>query len=139
MSDRTRDDRVTRRVKATMLWTDLGFLAYWVATAAGLLSVGGGQVMKDWNWSFLGLDLIAITTGLASLVLSRRGHLAGRGLMLVSLSLTAAAGLMALNFWAIRGEFDLAWWTPNLWLFLFPVVALTLLLRLRALDGWPPR
>ncbi|WP_402843334.1 DUF5360 family protein [Microbacterium sp. GXS0129] len=129
MPDRPQDDRLTRRVKATMLWTDLGFLAYWVATAAGVLSVGGGQIMKDWNWSFFGLDLIAITTGLLSLVLSRCGHPAGRSLMLVSLSLTAAAGLMALNFWAIRCEFDLAWWAPNLWLFLFPVVALFLLLR----------
>ncbi|MCD2499081.1 DUF5360 family protein [Microbacterium nymphoidis] len=129
MTDRPREDRLTRRVKATMLWTDLGFLAYWVATAAGVLSVGGGQIMKDWNWSFFGLDLIAITTGLLSLPLSRCGYPAGRSLMLVSLSLTAAAGLMALNFWAIRCEFDLAWWAPNLWLFLFPVVALFLLLR----------
>jgi hypothetical protein len=122
-------ERLTRRLKTIMLWTDLGFLAYWIATAAGMVSVGGGAVMQDWNWSFLGLDLFAIFTGLASILLSRRGHPAGRGLMLVSLALTSAAGLMAVNFWAIRGEFDPIWWAPNLWLFLFPAIALTLLLR----------
>lgn len=121
--------RLNRRVKSIMLGTDLGFLAYWIATAVGVLSVGGGPIMQDWNWSFLGLDLIAISTGLTSIAMTKKAHPAGHDLMFISLALTSAAGLMALNFWAIRGEFDPVWWIPNLWLFLFPAVALLLLLR----------
>lgn len=44
--------------------------------------------------------------------------------MVISLALTSAAGVMALNFYVIRGDFDPAWWLPNLWLALFPAVAL---------------
>lgn len=112
-----------------MLWTDVGFLGYWVVTSIGLVSVGGGQLMSDWNWSFLGLDLVAIGTGLASLYLARRSNASANALMIVSLALTGAAGLMALNFWVLRGEFDLAWWLPNLWLMFFPLVALALLFK----------
>lgn len=129
MADRSASVRLHSRVKTVMFWTDLGFIFYWVATAAGVLSVGGDQTVSDWNWSFLGLDLIAISTGLGSVFLARAGHSAAHGLMVVSLALTSAAGLMAVNFWAIRGEFDPAWWIPNVWLFLFPVVALYLLFR----------
>ncbi|AJT42219.1 DUF5360 family protein [Psychromicrobium lacuslunae] len=115
------------RIKRTMMWTDLGFLSYWVASALGVISVGGEAIMQDWNWSFLGLDLIAIGTGLASLLLARFGHPSAATLMTISLALTSAAGLMALNFYALRCQFDPAWWLPNLWLFLFPVVALLLM------------
>ncbi|WP_255284286.1 hypothetical protein [Nocardia amikacinitolerans] len=31
------------------LWTDLGFLAYWVATALGALSVGTDPFLRQWN------------------------------------------------------------------------------------------
>ena len=123
------DPILVRRVKAAMLWTDLGFLGYWIATAAGILSVGGGRFMSDWNWSFLGMDLTAIGTGLLSLVLARTGHPAARTLMVISLTLTSAAGLMAVNFWILRADFDLAWWLPNLWLLIFPAVALAALSR----------
>jgi hypothetical protein len=118
-----------RRVKWTMFGTDLGFLAYWVATATGVLSVSGGSIMTDWNWSFVGLDVVAIGTGLLSVAFSRAGISSARALMVISLALTGAAGLMALNFWMLRGDYDLAWWLPNLWLFLFPVVALALLAK----------
>ena len=119
--------RRERRIKRTMMWTDLGFLAYWVASALGLISVGSEAILQDWNWSFLGLDLIAIGTGLSSLLLARLGSPAAGTLMTISLALTSAAGLMAINFYALRCQFDLAWWAPNLWLFLFPIVALLLL------------
>ncbi|WP_222848261.1 DUF5360 family protein [Cellulosimicrobium cellulans] len=132
------DPILVRRVKTAMLWTDVGFLGYWIATAAGFLSVGGGRFMSDWNWSFLGMDLTAIGTGLLSLVLARTGHPAARTLMVISLTLTSAAGLMAVNFWILRGDFDLAWWLPNLWLLLFPVVALVALSRGGHLISSPP-
>ncbi len=49
---------------------------------------------------------------------------------LLSLAFTSASGLQAIAFWAIRGDFDLAWWLPNLFLLLYPVAALPVLLRL---------
>jgi hypothetical protein len=51
--------------------------------------------------------------------------------MLVSLTLTSTAGLMALAYWALRGEFDIAWWGPNLFLMLYPIPALAWLATLR--------
>jgi hypothetical protein len=41
-------------------------------------------------------------------------------LALVSLVLTSCAGLQAVSF-CIRGEFDPAWWIPNLFLLLHPL------------------
>lgn len=117
-----------RRVKAVLFGTDLGFLGYWVATALGVISVGSDPMLQQWNWSFLGLDIAAISLGLLSLLLSRMRAPAATPLLLVALALTSAAGLMALNFYILRGEFDLAWWAPNLWLFAFPIVAITLVL-----------
>ncbi|MEU4838941.1 DUF5360 family protein [Nocardia testacea] len=116
------------RIKRVLLWTDLGFLAYWVATVLGVVSVGADPFLRQWNWSFLGLDLAAIGLGLGSLLLVRRRPTAGEKLMLVSLTATAAAGVMALNFYLVRCEFDPAWWIPNGWLVLFPAVAITAIL-----------
>ncbi|MEV3959673.1 DUF5360 family protein [Nocardia sp. NPDC050193] len=116
------------RIKRVLLWTDLGFLAYWVATVFGVVSVGADPFLQQWNWSFLGLDLAAIGLGLGSLLLVRRRPAAGERLMLVSLTATAAAGVMALNFYLVRCEFDPAWWIPNGWLVLFPAVAITAIL-----------
>lgn len=118
-----------------MLVTDLGFLGYWVVTVLGMISVGPDPLLQQWNWSFLGLDLAAIGLGLTGLAVGARARLS-IPLITVSLSLTAAAGLMALNFYVIRGEYDPMWWLPNLWLLCFPVVALVVLLRAtpRAVD-----
>ncbi|MFE3961125.1 DUF5360 family protein [Nocardia sp. NPDC059091] len=105
-----------------MLLTDLGFLAYWAGTALGVLSVGPDRFLQQWNWSFLGLDLAAIGLGLAGL--AARSGAGSLPMITVSLSLTSAAGLMALNFYVLHGDYDLAWWLPNLWLVGFPIVAL---------------
>jgi hypothetical protein len=42
-------------------------------------------------------------------------------LLVVSLVATSISGLQALSFWALRGDFDLGWWLPNLFLFLWPL------------------
>ncbi|MEU4544812.1 DUF5360 family protein [Nonomuraea dietziae] len=63
----------------------------------------------------LWIDLLAGATGLTSLWLLRTGGTRGAGLMLVSLVLTMASGLMAIAFWTFRGDFSLAWWIPNLY------------------------
>jgi len=118
-----------RWVKRCMLVTDVGLLAYWAATATRLIAPYPAEILVDWNWSFLGLDLMVSLSGLAGLWLVRRERAAGRSLMLVSLALTHAAGLTALNFWVLRGDYALEWWLPNLWLALFPIAALVALLR----------
>jgi hypothetical protein len=124
--------RAERWVKRLMLGTDVGFLAYWLATATRVIPPYPDEVLVDWNWSYLVLDLVASGSGLAALWLLRRGHPAGRPLVVVSLALTHAAGLTALNFWVLREDYALQWWLPNLWLTVFPVVGLALLLRTRA-------
>ncbi|MGW4741510.1 DUF5360 family protein [Nocardia xishanensis] len=120
------------RTERIMLWTDLGFLAYWIATALGAVSVGTDPFLRQWNWSFLGLDLAAIGIGLASLAVARRQPPLAERMMLVSLTATAAAGLMALNFYLVRCDFDPAWWIPNAWLLLFPAAAMTIMMATSA-------
>ncbi len=77
-------------------------------------------ILSDWNFSFVVLDLAAGATGLASLCRPT----GWRVLMTVSLTLTSTAGLQAIAFWALRGDFDPTWWIPNLFLLLFPIPAL---------------
>ncbi|WP_223167271.1 DUF5360 family protein [Nonomuraea sp. SYSU D8015] len=125
-----------RTTKALMLVTDLGFVAYFAVTGLGLIPPEwafadyADPVMADWNWSFLWIDLLASVTGLASL------RLRNEPLMLVSLVLTMASGLMAIAFWTLRGDFSLAWWIPNLYLMIFPVPAIA---RLTVCPGRSPR
>lgn len=135
-------------VKIAMLVTDIGFLVYWSAALLGLIPAEyaykdyDDPVMSDWNYSFLPLDVAASATGLASLHLCRRERRGGREhddgptprtawrpLMLVSLTLTSTAGLQAVVFWALRGDWSPTWWIPNLALLLFPVPAIARLLR----------
>ncbi|MEV4373755.1 DUF5360 family protein [Nonomuraea sp. NPDC049637] len=122
-----------RATKALMVLTDLGFVAYFTITGLGLIPPGwafagyADPLMADWNWSFLWIDLPASATGLTSLWLLRRRSPAGEPLMLVSLVLTAASGLMAIAFWTLRGDFSPAWWIPNLYLLLFPLPAIAAL------------
>ncbi|GII60709.1 hypothetical protein Skr01_07940 [Sphaerisporangium krabiense] len=126
-----------RVTKALMLLTDLAFVAYFTVTGLRLIPPAWAfadytdPLMTDWNWSFLWIDLLAGATGLGSLCLLRRGSPSGPGLMLVSLVLTMASGLMAIAFWTLRGDFSPAWWLPNLYLMLFPVPAIVRLTRSR--------
>ncbi|MEU9605613.1 DUF5360 family protein [Streptomyces sp. NPDC048057] len=134
--------RGLRAVKTAMLVTDVAFLLYWSVALLNLIPPEHAYkdyrdpVMSDWNYSFLPLDVAASVTGLASLYLagSRRQRIGGRHdlhlpLMLVSLALTSAAGLQAVSFWALRGDWSLAWWIPNFLLFAFPVPAIVYVLR----------
>ncbi|WP_282796912.1 DUF5360 family protein [Streptomyces sp. CC224B] len=143
-------DQGLRPVKAAMLVTDLAFLLYWSVALLGLIPAAyaykdyDDPVMSDWNYSFLPLDVAASATGLASLYLCRRERRTGsphrtawRPLMLVSLTLTSTAGLQAVVFWALRGDWSPTWWIPNLALLLFPVPAIVRLTR-HAATGPPP-
>ncbi|GAA4023697.1 YvaD family protein [Allokutzneria multivorans] len=118
-------------IKRSMLATDVGFLAYWLATAVQLIPPYPERVLVDWNWSFLVLDVFASVLGLMALWCLRTGAPGAEQLTLLSLALTHAAGLNALVFWSLRCEFDVMWWAPNLWLTIFPVVAALAVLRPR--------
>lgn len=116
-------------MKALRPWflvVDVGFIAYWLVTALHLLPPDvlyndyTNPVLVAWNWSFMPLDLLVSATGLGSLYLWRRGDPRCERLALVSLALTSASGLQAIAYWAIRGEFDPAWWLPNLFLLAYP-------------------
>jgi hypothetical protein len=108
--------------------TDLGFVAYWTITALHLLPREWlfqdytNPILTAWNWSFLPLDLLISATGLTALYLHRLRREAWRGWALVSLALTMSSGLNAIAFWTIRGDFDPAWWLPNLYLLLYPLL-----------------
>lgn len=112
--------------------TDIGMLAYWCITALmalSVLSIPGELLFKDyhdprvvaWNWSFMPLDIIFAITGLWALRLEKSGDSRWKIWAAVSLSLTMCAGLMAISYWAIVGDFDPAWWIPNLFLLLWPI------------------
>ena len=132
-----------RGLKTSLLITDVGFLLYWSLTAlvaGGLLRVPAEYLFSDyenplvvaWNWSFMPLDVILSLCGLAAVALHRRGKPAWRGVAIMSLSLTFCAGLMAISFWAIRGDFDPTWWAVNLALMIWPLAYLPGLVRTSA-------
>jgi Family of unknown function (DUF5360) len=124
-------NRVLGATKIAMLLTDVGLLLYWAIVFAGLIPPElaykdyTNPILNDWNTSFVLLDLAASLTGLATLCRTRTRL----PLMTVSLTLTSTAGLQAVAFWALRGDFTLTWWAPNLFLLLFPLPALVGLLR----------
>ena len=109
-----------RAAKGLLVVTDLGLLAYWTLTAAGVISVGTSDVLLAWNWSFLPLDLFAVTTGLTWSLLPSRHHWS-TPLFLCALTLTFSAGLLAISFFALWGTWAPSWWLVNLWLTLMPV------------------
>lgn len=121
-----------RLLKTFMIATDGGMIAYWTLTtlaALGAIALPREWLFSDyhdptvvsWNWSFLPLDLALSATGLAAVWLATRGDPSWRILAAVSLTLTVCAGLMAIAFWAIRCDFDPAWWAANLFLLLWPI------------------
>ncbi|NEN84564.1 DUF5360 family protein [Paenibacillus elgii] len=118
------------RLKAlrALFWiTDIGFLLYWGITALKLIPPEWlyndytNPILVAWNWSFMPIDLFISLTGLYSLYLHGKGRSAWIGWSLISLVLTFSSGLLAISFWAVRGEFDPAWWTPNVYLMIYPL------------------
>lgn len=119
------DLKMPRGLPLTLRVIDIGMLVYWGIAAfacVGLLHLpshvmyaGYGTPQVDaWNWSFAPLDLAFACTGLIAVRLARRGDLRWRPVALISLALTFCAGLMAVSYWSLTGDFDPAWWLPNL-------------------------
>ncbi|GCD93588.1 DUF5360 family protein [Embleya hyalina] len=122
--------------RVSMAVADVGFLLYWTVTLLALLPAEyaykdyADPVMSDWNHSFAPLDVAAAVTGLAALRAGRRiAPERVHPLLPISLLLSSVAGLQAVVFWTLRGDFAIEWWLPNLFLLLFPLPALAVLVR----------
>jgi len=127
-----------RSLAIALTITDIAFLLYW--TLAALSQLGVIEIPAEWmyanydkpdviawNWSFLPLDLAFSYFGLRAVSASRRG-VAWRASTIVSLTLTMAAGGMAVSYWAILREFDPLWFGMNLALVVWPLFYLRSLL-----------
>lgn len=126
---------MTRPLKALLLFTDVGFVLYWLATALGWIprewayTDHSNPLLVSWNWSFFPLDIAASLFGLGGYALWKSRPDLGRGLLLVSLALTSSSGLNALAFWILQGHFDPFWWAANGFLLVWPIPYLVRLLR----------
>lgn len=132
MSDPPRP--MPRALMTLFIVVDVGFIAYWLVTAIGVLPPEwmfkdyDNPILSAWNWSFLPLDLAVSATGLTTVRVARRGD-RWQPWALASLLLTACAGLQAIAFWVLRADFDPAWWAPNLFLLLYPLAFLPGIMR----------
>ena len=130
------EDKLPAFLRPLFLIVDIGFIAYWTITLAGIIPPEhlfkdyANPILSAWNWSFLPLDFAISATGLLALRRAKRGG-PWRDLALVSLTLTSCSGLMAVSFWTLRADFDPAWWAPNLFLLLYPAWFLPQVLRIR--------
>ena len=127
-------------LKLALSITDLAFIAYWIAAALSLvklIEIPPSLMFADytvpsvvaWNWSFFPLDLAFSIIGLAAVHASRKGNPIWQPLALISLVLTVVAGGMAVTYWAILRQFDLAWFLPNLLLLIWPLFFIPRLVR----------
>lgn len=122
-------------LRPLMVGTDIAMLGYWllmIAAGAGIVDLPPEAMYRDydnplvvsWNWSFLPIDVAFAVTGLLAARMARRGDPRWRGWALVSLTLTACAGGMAIAFWTLTGDFEPSWWAPNLFLMIWPLAYL---------------
>jgi hypothetical protein len=116
-----------KKIKPFFWTVDIAFIFYWAATVFHLFPPEYlfqdyyNPISVAWNWSFFPLDMCISATGLLSLWLYSRENPAWTRLSLISLVLTFCSGLMAISFWAIRLDFDILWWAPNLFLLIYPL------------------
>jgi hypothetical protein len=125
----------SRAMRLLLSMTEVAMLAYWAVAALACLNLisispdymynGYGQPLIDaWNWSFMPVDVLFALCGLSAAYLPMPDSWRAR-LHDAALVLMFCAGMMALSFWAIRGEFDPLWWTMNLWLVGLSITAFT--------------
>ncbi len=123
---------MSRPLALAITVTDVAFLLYWSFAAlalTGILHVPPEWMYANydqpdviaWNWSFLPMDLAFSVFGLKAVAAARRGDPSWRPFAIVSLTLTMAAGGMAVSYWAILREFDPSWFLANLTLVIWPL------------------
>ncbi len=131
--------RGPRVIRHLMTVTEIGMLLYWMLAAALVLSVLSvppeymysdyeNPLVVAWNWSFFPIDVAFAVLGLVSRYATLRPGLAQQ-LALIGATLMFCAGIMAISFWIMTGEFDPLWWGLNLWLILLSLTALRALLK----------
>ena len=136
----TPDEPMPRALGLGLTLTDTAFLIYWAVaglTTAGLVALPPEWMYANydqpdviaWNWSFFPMDLIFSVVGLAAVRASQHGDARWHGLAIVSLTLTIAAGLMAVSYWTLMGEFDAFWFGTNAALVVWPLFFLRRMLR----------
>lgn len=119
-------------MKFFLVVTEIAMLLYWgliSLVSLGALSIPPEWMYSDhtnplvvaWNWSFLPIDVLFSVTGLLA-IYGNFSVKKKQSLMIISLTLMFCAGIMAISFWAIRGEFDLFWWGMNIWLMILPLL-----------------
>ena len=121
----------TRTIRGLLTITELVMVAYWAL--AGAMSLGLVHIPPEWmysnhedpavvawNWSFLPIDMLFAATGLVRYVQPASPRLAD-----VSSTLMFCAGIMALSYWALRGEFQVYWWAANAWLIVMAILGFT--------------
>ncbi len=138
-------NHVMKRMKPLLIVTDVGFIVYWAVSLPLLLGqdvVPASWLFKDyhdpivyaWNWSFFPLDMVLSACGLLAVRRHSAGDPSWQPLAAFSLALTFCAGFMAVSFWAIRLDFDPAWWGTNLFLAIWPCLFLPQLTRATAVG-----
>lgn len=106
--------------------TEIVMILYWVLAGAlvlDIISIDPSLMYSDhqnplvvaWNWSFFPIDIAFAAIGLGA----RYGSFAGE--LRFKLETTASvlmfcAGLMAVSFWIMTGDFNFTWWAMNIWL-----------------------
>lgn len=113
-------------LKVATTITELAMLTYWIlagALALSLISIDPSLMYSDyenplvvaWNWSFFPIDVAFAIIGLTARFGVQAGHLRFK-LEVIAAVLMLCAGLMAVSYWTITGDFDLTWWGMNIWL-----------------------
>ena len=113
-------------LKIATMFTELSMLIYWILAAAlslGLVSINPSLMYSDyqnplviaWNWSFFPIDVAFAVIGLTARFSVKDGSLRFK-LEVIAGVLMLCAGLMAISYWTITGDFDPTWWGMNLWL-----------------------
>ncbi|MFK7895330.1 MAG: DUF5360 family protein [Myxococcota bacterium] len=128
-----------RSLVVALTVTDFAFLAYWLVAALsqlGFLEIPPSWMYANydrpdviaWNWSFLPMDLAFSYFGLRAVAAGRHGDVRWRGLAIVSLTLTMAAGGMAVSYWILKSEYEPTWFVSNALLVIWPLFFLPRLL-----------
>jgi len=114
--------------------TELAMLLYWImagALAFDLISIDPSLMYSDyqnpivvaWNWSFFPIDVAFALIGLAARFGVQAGHFRFK-LEVIACVLMICAGLMAISYWTIIGDFDPTWWGMNIWLIVLGAINL---------------
>jgi succinate dehydrogenase hydrophobic anchor subunit len=114
--------------------TEVLMVLYWILAAAlvlNLVRIDPSLMYSDhqnplvvaWNWSFFPIDIAFAGMGL----FAKYGNVSGGRKFKLEISaatLMICAGLMAISYWVITGDFNLTWWVVNIWLVVLGLINL---------------